>query len=91
MLYLLGMDLLIDKAAAKVLSRMQPKLAASILRKMEAIAGDPMGRHANVETMQGLKNAFRLRQGDWRVIYEIDSEIHAVRVTKVGPRGQVYR
>lgn len=85
------MDLVIEKAAAKVLTRLQPRLAASMLRKMEAIARDPMARHANVETLQGLKSAFRLRQGDWRIIYEIDIEINAVRVTKIGPRGQVYR
>jgi mRNA interferase RelE/StbE len=89
--YLSDMDLAIDKAAAKILTRMQPKLAASILKKMEALAGDPMARHANVETMQGLKDAFRLRQGDWRIIFEIDSEEGVVRVTKIGPRGQVYR
>ena len=85
------MDLVIDKAAAKVLRKIQPKLAAAMLRKMEAIAADPMANHANVETLQGIRNGFRLRQGDWRIIYEVDKTADVVRVTKIGPRGQVYR
>jgi mRNA interferase RelE/StbE len=85
------MDLVIEKAARKVLRKIQPKLATSMLMKLEAIAADPMAHHANVEAMQGIRNGFRLRQGDWRVIYEVDMESNTMRVTKIGPRGQVYK
>ncbi|HEX3653516.1 MAG TPA: type II toxin-antitoxin system RelE/ParE family toxin [Rhizomicrobium sp.] len=85
------MDLVVEKEAAKVLRRLQPTLALAILKKMEAIAANPLARHANIETLQGLKNGFRLRQGDWRVIYEIDTAMNVVRITKIGPRGQVYK
>lgn len=85
------MDLVIEKEARKVLRKIQPKLAAAILMKMESIATDPMAKHTNVEAMQGIKNGFRFRQGDWRVIYEIDASKSVVRVTKIGPRGQVYK
>jgi mRNA interferase RelE/StbE len=61
------------------------------MKKMEAIAIDPLAHHPNVEALQGIDNGLRLRQGDWRVIYEIDMEDQMVRVTKIGPRGQVYR
>ena len=85
------MDLAIEKGPAKILARIQPKVAMSMLTKMEAIAANPAARHANVEKMQGIKNAFRLRHGDWRIVYEIDPNLAVVRVTKIGPRGQVYR
>ena len=85
------MDLVIEKSATKVLRKIQPKLAAAMLRKLEAIARDPMAHHANVEVLQGIKNGFRLRQGDWRVVYEVDRQANTLRVTKIASRGQVYR
>jgi mRNA-degrading endonuclease RelE of RelBE toxin-antitoxin system len=85
------MDLVIEKEARKVLRKIQPRLAAAMLKKMDAIAADPMAKHTNVEVLQGIKNGFRFRQGDWRVIYEIDMSKGVMRVTKIGPRGQVYR
>lgn len=85
------MDLVIEKSAAKVLQKIQPKLATSMLNKLEAIAADPMAHHANVEPLHGINNGFRLRQGDWRIVYEVDRKAHTVRVTKIGSRGQIYR
>jgi mRNA interferase RelE/StbE len=90
-IYPLVMELAIDKSALKVLQRMQPKAAAALLFRLQAIAADPLAKHANVETLQGIKNGFRLRQGDWRAIFELDIRANVMRVTKIGPRGQVYR
>jgi mRNA interferase RelE/StbE len=85
------MALVIEKTAAKVLQKIQPRLATSMLNKLEAIAADPTAHHSNVEPLQGIKNGFRLRQGDWRIVYEVDRKANMVRVTKIGSRGQIYR
>ena len=85
------MELVIEKAAWKVLRGMQPKAASAMIARLQAVASDPMTRHANVETLQGIKNGFRLRQGDWRAIFELETDAGILRVTKIGPRGQVYR
>lgn len=85
------MQLVFDKTAVKVLRKMQPKAAAAMMARLEAIAADPMKDHLNVETMKGMTDAFRLRQGDWRAIYEIDRKAQVMRVVKIGQRGQVYR
>jgi mRNA-degrading endonuclease RelE of RelBE toxin-antitoxin system len=47
-------------------------------------------RHANVKPLTGAKDAFRLRQDDWRAIYQIDRKSDTIQVTAVGPRGSVY-
>jgi hypothetical protein len=49
------MDLVIEKAAIKALRRLQPKLSASILTKLEVIAADPAASHANVKPLMGRK------------------------------------
>jgi mRNA interferase RelE/StbE len=85
------MDLVFDKVAMKVLRKMQPKAATAMMDRLEAIAADPLKPHPNVTAMQGMTNAFRLRQGDWRAVYELDRKASVIRVVKIGQRGQVYR
>ena len=45
-----------------------------IVAKIKEIAADPYARHNNVTRLQG-RDSYRLRIGDWRVIYEL-SLIH---------------
>ena len=85
------MKLEIDASALKVLQRMQPKAAQALLERLNKIAVEPSATHANVERMQGRRNAFRLRQGDWRAIYWIDRAARAMRVERIALRGEVYK
>jgi mRNA interferase RelE/StbE len=41
--------------------------------------------------MAGHKGLFRIRVGDYRILYEIDDTAHVVTVTRVRPRGAAYR
>jgi mRNA interferase RelE/StbE len=34
---------------------------------------------------------YRIRVGDWRIIYAIDDDRLCVLIVKIGPRGSVYR
>jgi mRNA interferase RelE/StbE len=61
---------------------------ARVKAKIEALARDPFGA-ANVKQLVG-EPGYRLRVGDWRVIYDVDSGRLVVRVLKIGPRGGVY-
>ena len=87
----MDMDLVIEKAAAKVLARIQPKLAASMLKKLEAIAADPTASHPNVKPLVGRKDAYRLRQGDWRIVYVVDRATQRMHILAVDTRGDVYK
>jgi len=57
--------------------------------KVEGLQADP--RPHGVEKLEGLKNAYRIRIGDYRVVYEIDDEHDLLRVIKVGHRRDIYR
>jgi mRNA interferase RelE/StbE len=78
------------KRALKTLKTMQPKAAQAMMERLEAIAADPFASHANVKPLTGAKDVFRLRQGDWRAIYQIDRKSDTMQVTAIGPRGSVY-
>ena len=76
------------KTALKQLRKIPANSRKSIVRKVEQYAEAPESLANNVIKMQGFEKTFRLRVGDWRVIFEEDATIIAVR--KMGPRGGVY-
>ena len=85
------MELVIEKKARSGLGRMQATAREAIVARLRAIAANPLAHHANVQRMQGVKNGFRLRQGDWRAVYWLSFETNEMRVTKLDVRGKVYR
>ena len=77
------------KEAARVLLKM-PRDTAQLLReKLERLAHDPMTPNPNVKPLKG-ESAFRLRVGDWRVIYELRHNEFVVLVVRIGSRGGIY-
>ncbi len=76
------------KPAIKVMAAMPRSVRELVKSKIEGLARDPFGA-ANVKQLVG-EPGYRLRVGDWRVIYDVDSGRLVVRVLKVGPRGGVY-
>lgn len=81
--------ILFAKRADKALRKM-PRHAAGLIReKLAQIADDPYAKHNNITKLQN-RPGYRLRVGDWRVLYEIQSDQLVILVLKIGPRGGVY-
>lgn len=78
------------KQAEKYLEKMPPKLARKIYLSMREIAqGYEQGK--DIKLMSGLKNTYRLRISDYRVIYERYEDILLIKIIEIGPRGDVYK
>lgn len=75
-------------AALRVLRRIPRNTADLIRRKVEEVAEAPLEAR-NVKALKG-RDAYRLRVGDWRVIYEIDNGVLVLIVIDIGPRGGIY-
>jgi len=60
-------------APAKTLFRFPVNWQKRIVAKIKGIAVDPYARHNNVTRLQG-RDGYRLRIGDWRVIYELHDD-----------------
>jgi len=75
----------------KALRRTQPAKAADIVEAIERIAADPSAPNNNIRPLRGLPNGFRVRVGDWRVSYTLDSADGVLTVVEVAPRGGAYR
>jgi mRNA interferase RelE/StbE len=67
---------------------MQPKTAQRILSAIEQLAADPASTELDIKALQG-RDGYRLRVGDWRILYSQDGVILAIE--KIAPRGKAYR
>lgn len=76
--------------AVKALKAMSRNVSQQIRGKIELLAAAPFAANNNVKKLLG-REAFRLRVGDWRVIYEIEGGRLVIHVLTVAPRGGVYQ
>ena len=81
--------IVIERDAAKALDRTPANVQRLVLRKLRELAADPYARNNNVKKLAG-RPGFRLRVGDWRIIYELRAAELVVLVVKFGPRGSIY-
>lgn len=75
-------------AALKALRRIPRNVAELIRQKVQEVAADPAAAR-NVKKLKG-REGYRLRVGDWRVVYDIEDEVLVLIVIDVGPRGGIY-
>ena len=80
-----------QKHAARQFLRMPRDVARRIRAGIEAVAASPYDKHPNATRLSGRDRGFRLRAGDWRVVYALDDERKRVVVAKIDRRGRVYR
>jgi mRNA interferase RelE/StbE len=78
------------KRSLKTLRRIPKPVADQIRLKLAEIAREPYASHPNARKLQG-RSGYRLRVGDWRVIYEIQNDELVILVLKIGSRGEIYR
>ena len=76
-----------SKLALKTLRRIPATEADKIRGKIEQYAADPASQANNVKKLQG-REGFRLRVGEWRVIF--DDHGNVLAILEIGPRGSIY-
>lgn len=60
-----------------------------LVERISSLAADP--RPAGCETLSGRADKYRIRQGDYRILYMINDAESTVVVVKIGHRKDVYR
>lgn len=78
------------KEALRSLRHMPRNHAQRIQQKIMLLAQDPYAHHNNVTKLQG-REGYRLRVGDWRVIYDIVDEQLVIHVVRIASRGSAYK
>ena len=80
----------IKRSAARELEAVAQKTDRQrLVARIEALAEDP--RPSGCEKLAGRSDRYRVRQGDYRVVYSVDDAARIVQIVKVGHRREVYR
>lgn len=78
--------IVIEKSALKFLKKQQQ---GNLDRIMKAIQGLPCV--GDIKLMSGHVNLYRLRVGNFRILYTIERDMLVIRVVNIGNRGDVYK
>ncbi|SOY41254.1 type II toxin-antitoxin system RelE family toxin [Cupriavidus taiwanensis] len=78
------------KQAAQALKAMPRNVAATIRAKLDMLASNPYAPNPNASRLAG-RPGYRLRVGDWRVLYQIEDGRLVILVVAVCPRGSAYQ
>ena len=82
-------QVLLERGAEKDLKRLSPLYHARAIAAMRGLATTP--RPAGARKLTGSKRDWRIRVGDYRIVYEIEDEIRVVRINRVRHRREVYK
>ena len=81
-------SIVLKSSAQKELDALDGAVFARIDRKILALAETP--RPPGCKKLKGYKDHWRIRVGDWRVVYILDDSAKRVSVTRVAHRREIY-
>lgn len=79
----------ITPAAKRQIKKLVEPVQLAIIERLEQLAENP--RPSGALKMQGAESLYRIRVGDYRIIYEIQDRALLIAIVKVGHRSDVYR
>ena len=80
--------ILVKQSAEKELRKISPPNLTKIVNRIHSLSNQP--RPSGAQMLKGEARYYRIRQGDYRVIYEINDAEKFVNVIKIGHRREVY-
>jgi mRNA interferase RelE/StbE len=84
-------NVIFHKNAAKFYKNADNKLRGRIKEAINNISGNPR-LHVHIKKLEGeLKQMYRYRLGDLRILYEIHEDIKTIRIKTIEGRGSVYK
>ena len=77
----------IKPSALKELEEVPKKIAQQIAKKIQSLANHP--RTFGCQKLSG-QDCYRIRQGDYRIVYGIDDSTNSIDIVKIAHRREVY-
>lgn len=76
--------------ASKALRKLDPQVARRVLAAVSALAEEPRPAPPTGKPLKGEPGAWRLKVGDWRVVYEPHDDQLVILVLALGHRREIY-
>jgi mRNA interferase RelE/StbE len=80
--------IVIKKSAAKEIERVEKKDRIRIIEKIRSLASDP---HSPGSKKLSGQEKYRIRQGNYRILYQVINDELIINVVKVGHRRNIYK
>ena len=74
--------------ARKELEALPDNVLGRVVQKLELLGHAP--RPTGCKKLKGYKDQWRVRVGDWRVVYAIDDAAKLISITRIAHRREVY-
>ncbi|EKR65421.1 addiction module toxin, RelE/StbE family [Leptospira weilii str. 2006001853] len=81
-------SILLSKSVTKQLDKLPENIADSLIETIEGLAKNP--RPQGVKKLKG-RDGFRIRKGDYRIIYDIQDQKLIIEVIAIGHRKDIYQ
>ena len=78
----------VKPSARKELEALPDRVLVRVVQKLESLGHAP--RPTGCKKLKGYKDQWRVRVGDWRVVYIIDDAAKLIRITRIAHRREVY-
>lgn len=81
-------SIFLTKTAAKQLDKLSDEVAETLLETIQSLASDP--RPPGCKKLKG-RDGYRVRQGNYRILYDIFDKMLVVEVVALGHRKDIYQ
>jgi mRNA interferase RelE/StbE len=75
-------------STAQELSKLEPVIRRRLARRIDRLARDP---RAGAVKLRGAEDMWRVRVGDYRILYQVQEDRLVILVIRIGHRREVYR
>lgn len=82
-------DIVLERSVEKDLRKLNQQVHDRVIHSISTLADNP--RPPGVKKLAGTANDWRIRVGDYRVLYEIAESVRIIRIYRVGHRKNVYK
>ena len=76
-------------SAIRQLESLSRKVQVRIAGKIDALTSD--ARPSGCSKLKDYKDIYRIRVGEYRVLFQVKDEVLLILVVKVGKRGEIYK
>jgi mRNA interferase RelE/StbE len=79
------------RSAEKEFDKLSAKLKVRVVDALTLLAENPYSELLRIKKLRGMADLYRIRLGDYRLLYEVIDDRLVVLVIKIGNRRDVYR
>lgn len=81
----------LTKSAAKEFKKLQKSIKEKVIEAIRFLSQNPYTELLNIKKLKGAESLYRIRIGDYRIVYEVSDHKLKILIIKIGHRKDVYQ